>query len=76
MFRVRYVRVSRLCYGKPPGKPVSMFDCPFDSTQLGAGVLDRRQARICVCGNDPERTRPALLARKTRSSKRSIPSCH
>lgn len=42
MFRVRYVRVSRLCYGKPPGKPVSMFDCPFDSTQLGAGVLDRR----------------------------------
>ena len=35
MLRVRYVRASRLCYGKPQGKPVIVFDCPFDSTQLG-----------------------------------------
>jgi hypothetical protein len=36
MLRVHYVRASRLCYGKPQGKPVILFDCPFDSTQLGS----------------------------------------
>jgi hypothetical protein len=35
MLQVRYVRASRFEYGKPRGKPVIVFDCPFDSTQLG-----------------------------------------
>jgi hypothetical protein len=35
MLQVRYVRASRNEYGKRQGKPVIVFDCPFDSTQLG-----------------------------------------
>jgi hypothetical protein len=34
MPRVRYVRASRYAYGKPSGKPVIVFDCPFEFTQL------------------------------------------
>ena len=36
MPQVRYVRASRFTYGKPQGKPVVVFDCPFDSSQLGS----------------------------------------
>lgn len=48
MPRVRYVRASRYTYGKPSGRPVVVFDCPFGFTQLVSPAQVAGQARICV----------------------------
>jgi len=46
MLQVLYVRASRFKYGKPQGKPVIVFDCPFDSTQLGRRSMS--SPHLCV----------------------------